>query len=1070
MDFSAYVEERTRGFTGRELVFAAIDAWLGDASAPRMLLLRGDPGAGKTAIAGRLWQFNNASQTPPAGTGRLVPEFLAASHFCTTRDRRWYDPGEFTRSIAQQLAQRVPGFAKVVVDTSSDERVRIDAQLHIGSLENSQAIGIVINSLNVSRTPPSEAFNLLVRDPLEVVFAQPAAGRIVLLIDALDEAQKWTEDDATIAKLIGEASYMPAQVRMILTARTNAKVLPPSADVRELSLTTGDPLSEALRDVRTYVLDFTANHPTLVARFARGLSENALADALRDRSKGNFLWTRSVLNMLTRDEDQITPETFDTMPAELDDVYAEDLERIVRGDANWEERFEPVLSSLAVAQEPLTREQLVNFSGIDLIPLSAVLRSLDELLDATVPRNDRTYAVFHRSLAEFLLDMRRTSFVCDIVGRNERIANYYVGEPMANWDEYGLRHTTWHLREAAIARKDPHRRKQDIAQLLTLVLDPAFRQAHEAVAYDIAQLPRALEAAVLLGAADLDAPLQVAEAALTLVGTQVDTGRPQPVFEAARVGHIPAAERRLEMVVNAEPDWRYAALLTIVWTAADVRPADAQMLFDRVLRGAEESQLPRFGALADLRDRVQATLSGTPWPGARPPVPLDPMETAEDIVTRAEGWSNPNSPGPERLPNAVGFEALAPGSDYEQAMWVTVTDASRLVAYAIDAPDAGKHLLRRYLAVLGRNQYMTYRNRYLWSFLSAVLLHPDPAWTRDLVAEVVMVALSGAEVHVHEAVSVALLGDSVNDIDARRMTEQNAFFQRRAEEKDTWGSEKRLLAALAETYTVRVSGGATTAFGLLDMALRLPYGYAGFQAPACLTLAESARICNAPVAQQALDSALAAAHNVQDPAFCLRTTARVNALRERWWQTPIVNLGQVIERFVADPRSAEFSALHHVGETFVFREISPSSVNLPVAVRTASTLEQLATAYQVPLDELRRLNPHPPVDVPLAAGESVNLPDPGLTPLLAAFFAGQALALGGGPRLTQQLVPLATSNMTALDTVLGRLLLACGPLDPVTRQRLKTANDALTPPEKFGRQARFAAHVAVGRTSSDGSA
>jgi hypothetical protein len=59
----------------------------------------------------------------------------------------------------------------------------------------------------------------------------------------------------------------------------------------------------------------------------------------------------------------------------------------------------------------------------------------------------------------------------------------------------------------------------------------------------------------------------------------------------------------------------------------------------------------------------------------------------------------------------------------------------------------------------------------------------------------------------------------------------------------------------------------------------------------------------------------------------------------------------------------------------------------------------------------------------------VNIPDPGLSPLLAARFAARALADRSltddeRKRAIRTLVPAAAANPTALDVVLARLLLA----------------------------------------------
>ena len=49
LNFSAIIAERTRDFTGRAWVFAAIDRWLADPDAPRFFVVTGEPGIGKTA-------------------------------------------------------------------------------------------------------------------------------------------------------------------------------------------------------------------------------------------------------------------------------------------------------------------------------------------------------------------------------------------------------------------------------------------------------------------------------------------------------------------------------------------------------------------------------------------------------------------------------------------------------------------------------------------------------------------------------------------------------------------------------------------------------------------------------------------------------------------------------------------------------------------------------------------------------------------------------------------------------------------------------------------------------------
>ena len=277
-------------------------------------------------------------------------------------------------------------------------------------------------------------------------------------------------------------------------------------------------------------------------------------------------------------------------------------------------------------------------------------------------------------------------------------------------------------------------------------------------------------------------------------------------------------------------------------------------------------------------------------------------------------------------------------------------------------------------------------------------------------------------------------------------------------EGDSWGSHKRWLVALAELRAI-LFDDRPMAIELLDQALDLPYGFAGFQSPACLTLAEAVRVCCPAGADtvlapshgvgraidRALHAAQTAAHNVQDVTFCARTTARFNAMNIRWWGWPPAgsdlgfDLEDAVERLCQDSATPDFAALHLVGERYQYRSSGPNWVELPPQMRGAHTLEMLAGVYQRPLADFLRLNQEQgwAADEPLPEATAVNVPDPGFPPLLAARFAAEALAdpaLSPDRRVTliQSLVPVAAANPTALATVLSRLLLAVRPGGRVT--------------------------------------
>jgi hypothetical protein len=152
----------------------------------------------------------------------------------------------------------------------------------------------------------------------------------------------------------------------------------------------------------------------------------------------------------------------------------------------------------------------------------------------------------------------------------------------------------------------------------------------------------------------------------------------------------------------------------------------------------------------------------------------------------------------------------------------------------------------------------------------------------------------------------------------------------------------------------------------------LKKGFAGFQAPACVMLAEAALISN-PTALDTigslLDAALQAAHNVQDASFCLRITSRCSALRERWWGT--LDLKKCVTLLVDNPRAPELSALHRIGEEFKDRD--QTGLPIPDDVRAAVSLKSVATIYHCALSALQRANPEIDPLKTISEGTLVNV-------------------------------------------------------------------------------------------------
>jgi AAA ATPase domain len=330
LDFSAFIAERTRDFTGREWVFAAINEWLTKPDGPRSFLLTGEPGCGKTAIAGRLCQFSKGEVPPPDEMTFLTRGFLGAWHFCATRDRRWINPQSFAESVALQLKDRYPEYAKALAEKSGDRQVRIELNQQATDLSG-RMTGLIIKSLDLGGVSPEDAFMRVVREPLEAIYAGGFKAPVVILVDALDEALSYT-GSLNILSLLADDEHLPTRVRFILTSRPNDALRSIRRNnPQECDLTSGGRLVQSLNDVTTHVMRVLKEQPQLAEKVSQDLAVEAFATAMRDKSAGNFLYVYHMLQMLTEQQGEITRQTLDELPTGLDGVYTEFLDRLTGG-------------------------------------------------------------------------------------------------------------------------------------------------------------------------------------------------------------------------------------------------------------------------------------------------------------------------------------------------------------------------------------------------------------------------------------------------------------------------------------------------------------------------------------------------------------------------------------------------------------------------------------------------------------------------------------------------------------------------------------------------------------------
>jgi hypothetical protein len=757
------------------------------------------------------------------------------------------------------------------------------------------------------------------------------------------------------------------------------------------------------------------------------------------------------------------------LPANLQGWYEQFWERMsapqIRDWDAWASLYQPVLERLAVAREAVTADWLG--AQVGRPPGEVRSRVLEPWARVLSRGRCDDWRLVHRTFGEYLEGR------LDLQNAHRMVAESYVGRRWGRfdqWDTYGLRHTATHLAEAA-DRSAGQERHELIVQLARLVTERGFQQANLAALRDPTLLRHDLELAHGLAAKDehQDATFLLVPVALTQVLFHRQVLRPDVMFEAAREGDVQHSERLLDLFSGEiDTDWRDAILLTLAWLAAAKAPGEVARVRDQV--GDSWSASPTVGrTVGRLLDRLTETLDGVPArPAPLPPAPTPAEATA--MVARIAGSVESHSmlaginrelrrvvrrarvlrPNPWDYGMRARLDREEHGREFRgEGGYLSTLDGPPLVALAAERPDVGDQVLGGYLEVHRAYGYPQYRNGSLWELLAAVLRHPAQDWVREWLARIGLVVLAAPNRgEFLEGLEIAVLALQANAGDASAADElaarRDAAVSQAAAlppspirgQGDVWGVHRRRLAALAEAYHRFPAGDADPA-DLAARAVAVGPGFAGITAPAYLTVAETASVAvpgDTLLAQRALAAAEQAAHKIQDFTFCARTTARVAAMRGRWWPSTPVDLAQVaavISRLRGDRSAPEFSAMHVVGEGYRHREPGGRTL-MPRQMLKAATLEKLATVYQRPIEEFLRHNQELgwAPDQHLRAGTRVNVPDPGFPPLVAARLSAVLLASGPpGPALAAQLrhlVPVTGADVTALGTVLTRLLL-CSP-------------------------------------------
>src|SRR5579862_981798 len=157
-------------FVGRARLISQIASDV-ESAAKGPLVISGEPGIGKTALVSELG-------------ARLSADVI---HYCSRRQGSSIEPTAFSRSFSSQLASRLPGFTNCLAN-QLDPTINISVIQTVTDSPGSQISAVSIGNLAAQSWSAHQAFEQLVKAPLSAWCALNPTRRIVVIIDAIDEA------------------------------------------------------------------------------------------------------------------------------------------------------------------------------------------------------------------------------------------------------------------------------------------------------------------------------------------------------------------------------------------------------------------------------------------------------------------------------------------------------------------------------------------------------------------------------------------------------------------------------------------------------------------------------------------------------------------------------------------------------------------------------------------------------------------------------------------------------------------------------------------------------------------
>ena len=292
-------------FVGREWLDTAVSHWLQDDSTPRICLLTGAPGVGKSAYAAHFTHYNGS---------------VAAALFCSSEMNTFNDPRTIIQTLAYLMACRLPAYRQSLMLHLPEDRAAVE------------------------RLSEKELFEQLISKPLSLSI-DGSHERMVILLDGLDECGS-PEKNALAKTLYEYADSLPDWLRILLVARDIPAISVYTKGAYRIEI--GSESKDNLQDIRDY---YRFELEPLFGEDPRW------ADALEQmttRSQGIFLYAKMLTDLL---RSRGTLNAAEEYPDGLDAVFTRWFSWFF-SDSDFRSFWRPAISCILGAPAPLPAETL----------------------------------------------------------------------------------------------------------------------------------------------------------------------------------------------------------------------------------------------------------------------------------------------------------------------------------------------------------------------------------------------------------------------------------------------------------------------------------------------------------------------------------------------------------------------------------------------------------------------------------------------------------------------------------------------------------------------------------------